>query len=64
MTLDAFRSVAAASRQRVDDVKGLHKRVVEWALLHAESDLTRGVSRIGRSACRSSWTRRGGRRMR
>ena len=46
LTLDDYKPIAAVSRQRQckNDLKGSHKRVVEWAMKHAESDLSIGVT--------------------
>ena len=43
LTLDQYKPIADVSRQRQckNDLKGSHKRVVKWAIRHAESD---GVS--------------------
>uniref|UniRef100_A0A7S4IDH3 Uncharacterized protein n=1 Tax=Prymnesium polylepis TaxID=72548 RepID=A0A7S4IDH3_9EUKA len=44
LTLDDYKPIAAVSRQRQckSDLKGSHRRVVEWAMKHAESDLSNG----------------------
>eukprot|EP00966_Prymnesium_polylepis_P119782 2768088-Prymnesium_polylepis.1 len=46
LTLDDYKPIAAVSRQRLckSNLKASHKRVVEWAMKHAESDLSKGVT--------------------
>ena len=45
LTLEEYMPIAAVSRQRQckSNLKASHKRVVEWALKHAESNPTKGV---------------------
>ena len=45
MTLEEYKPLAALSRQRQcqSNVKGSYKRVLEWALMHAQSTLLDGV---------------------
>ena len=52
LTLDDYKPIAAVSRQRQchSDLKGSFKRVREWALKHAESDLSKGVEFVYRFA--------------
>lgn len=46
LTLDDYKPIAAVSRQQQckNNLKGSHKRVIEWAMKHAESDLSNGVT--------------------
>lgn len=45
LSLEDYKPIAAVSRQRQcqSDLKGSYKRVTEWALKHAESNLNKGV---------------------
>ena len=45
LTLEDYKPIASVSRQRQcqNDIKGSYKRVQEWALKHAESNLDVGV---------------------
>ena len=53
LSLEQYKPIAAASRQRQckTDLKGSHKRVVEWAIKHAKSNTEHGVQFQYRFAC-------------